>query len=208
MTAITTVAGDTERLIRELIDANIEDIARHVEEGTIPRIHALRAIEDVLREAKEGRVVLGDCLELVPPLLNLTAVREFDVGKRIKVGEKIGECEITYVGPGFQKQFGHVIERDVPARRLPVWHLRKALRNPTIVKLLGGMPMAQMAIAHAVQVIERGRRGPGLFDGHANIGYKDACAFDWRVSGRSLEWSGRSVSHLSGWLGGHGIYGG
>ena len=209
MTATSAVPdGDTKGQIRNLVDGKVKDMERRVQEGTIPLDYTLCAIADALQEISEGRIVLGGLLELVPPLLNLTAVKESNVGEQIKLGQVIGDYEITYVDPDFDKQYAHLIERDVPARKLPVWRLLKSSRDLTIIKLLGELPKAEMAIAHAVQVIKRGPKGPGLFNGSANIGYKNGWAFVWYVNGRELGWSADSVSRPGVWGRGFGVCGG
>lgn len=156
---------------------------------------------------------------LIPiPATPMGAVERFVVADVIKIGAKIGNYEVAWIGDNFKQHFLGVVEENVPARELPGHTLARYSRDEPIINGMGGtmkkLGPAATALSHLFGVIPLGKSGPGLFNGYANIGYKlspidqEPWAVDWSVDDGELSVDAFPASDPDDWGGGDRVFGG
>ncbi len=105
--------------------------------------------------------------------IRLPGVKLFRMADYIRVGTRIGDYRVTYVGKSFMKHFGTIEEQDVPACTLSTYVLQEWASDPEVIRGLGGPDrFAENFMAHLVETIRLGTEGPGVFNGYTNLFYK------------------------------------
>lgn len=117
-------------------------------------------------EAKPAELVKGKEAELPGTAL-------FRMADYIRVGTKIGQYRVTYVGKSFMKHFGHVEERDIPSCALSTSVLQSWAMDPEVIRGMGGPDaIPESYMYHLIETIRLGEAGPGMFNGYTNLFYK------------------------------------
>jgi hypothetical protein len=103
---------------------------------------------------------------------DLKEMDSFVVADHFKVGRVVGDIPIVRINPLFLQLFGDVVEYHVPARRVSLWNLVKALSNEEIFEELGWQRhMTSMYFGHLFQLMELGLKSGCRLDNHANVRY-------------------------------------
>ncbi len=105
-----------------------------------------------------------------PSLTHLEAVDKFVFADKFRLGALVDGRTIVWFGAKFLLHFKDVVEGNVPDREMYSSTILKATDDPAIIAELG--EKAEVHLAHLYRIIELGEKGPGLFNGWGNIGYK------------------------------------
>jgi hypothetical protein len=103
-------------------------------------------------------------------LTQLEAVERFVFADKFKLGAVVDGRTIVWLGAKFVLHFKDVVEENVPAREMKASSLLKVTDDPEVIAALG--EHAEVHLAHLYRIIELGEKGPGLFNGWGNIGYR------------------------------------
>jgi hypothetical protein len=149
----------------------MDDITELVSLGLLPADETISTLEKVARGYLFSN---NDWLKHVA-CHDLKEMDCFAVADHFKVGQIVGDIPFVRISPLFSQLFGDVIEDRVPARRVSLWNLVKALEDEDIFKEDGEdgrqRDKSYMSLGHLFQLIALGPKSGCRLDTHANICY-------------------------------------
>jgi hypothetical protein len=138
----------------------------------MPHCRALQAVAVLFAAAISAAQAGAEPLRLVAEAqLTMPPVERFVAADVFKVGARIGERTVWFIGQEFAAQVLPVVETDVRAVPVKGWTLGYAAHDAALIKSLGGEANAALPLSAIYYVMTLGEQGGNRVDWRSNFAY-------------------------------------